>query len=511
MLLRTTFVALVTLGLAADAPAQVDPTVGTALTLEEAERRAFDLNPQVAEARLGIEAADYTFVQRQAAFGAVFSTDFTQRSQTNPATTQLIGGTGVTTVNNDTSSYGTTLIKPLQWGGAGVSVDFGNVRQSTSNLFANFNPSYSSALTTTYTQPLLRGFRIDQTREQISQARLDQGTASTAVRQQMTQIAANVRRAYWDLVYTVDALDTARQSRDLADRQLQESQLRLQLGTVAQIDVLQSQAEVATRVQALVQAEGLWRAAQVSLKQLIVADTNDPLWSSTIVPSDRPGNEVTPTIDIDAAVARALGNRTDLENIRRQGESIDLNMRLLDDQRKPTVDLNANLTLNGIGGTRLVRETSALGTTSTGTIPGGLGDALQTLGSLDFPTWTIGLNFSVPLNNSAAEAAAARGRVQRRQIDARLRTLELQIAATITRLADQVANVGQQVQASTVARQLAEQRLDVETQRLDLGVSTTFLVLQAQRDLATAQNDELRALLDFRKALVDLEQAQEAP
>ena len=511
MSLRTFFAALLVAGLTADASAQVDPSVGMPLSLSEAERRALDLNPQVAEARLSIEAADFTVAQRQAAFATVFTTSFSQRSQTNPATTQLIGGSNVTTVNNEAASYGSTLTTPLQWGGARVTLDFGSNRTTTSNLFANFNPSYSSSLTTTYTQPLLRGFGIDQTREQLAQARLDQGTADTAFRQQAAQILASVRRAYWDLVYTVDALETARQSRALAERQLDESRLRLQLGTVAQIDVLQAEAEVATRVQAAVQAEGAWRAAQVALKQLIVADTGDPLWASTVVPTDRPGSEVTPNIDVEAAVAQALGNRTDIENLRRQGDSIDLNLRLLDDQRKPSVDLNANLAFNGIGGTRLLRATSGLGTGSVGTIPGGYLDAFRTLGSLDFPTWTVALNISVPLDNGAANAAAARGRVQRRQVDARLRTLELQVAATITRLADQVTNVSQQVEAAAVARQLAEQRVEVETQRLQAGVSTTFLVLQAQRDLATAQTNELRAQLDFRNALVDLEQAQEAP
>ena len=121
------------------------------------------------------------------------------------------------------------------------------------------------------------------------------------------------------------------------------------------------------------------------------------------------------------------------------------------------------------------------------------------------------MTVSVPLGTSAADAAAARGRVERRQVDARLRTLELEIAATIARLADQVMNTSQQVQASMSARQLAGRRLDAENARLQVGLSTTFLVLQAQRDLATAQTNELRALLDFRKVLVDLEQAQEAP
>lgn len=490
--------------------AQVDPAAGTPLSLAEAERRALELNPQVAEARLGTEAADFTIIQRQASFGTVVGTSLSHRGQTNPATTQLTGG--VNTVENQTSSYGSSLSKLLEWGGGEVTMGFNNDRASTSNLFTNFNPSYSSSLTTSFVQPLLRGFGIDQTREQLQQARLDRAAADTTLREQVSQIRANVRRAYWDLVYAADALQTARQSRDLAQRQVDENRLRLELGTVAQIDVLQSQAEMAMREQAAVQAEGAWRAAQVSLKQLVVADTSDPLWKTTVVPSDRPDDyEVTPQIDVQAAIARAVANRTDIEAVRRQGESLDLNLRLLDDQRKPAIDLNTSLALNGIGGTRILRSSDGLGSTGVGAIPGGYIDALRTLGALNFPTWTVGLTFSMPLRTSAADAATARGRVERRQVDARLRTMELQIAAVVTRLADQVANARQQVLAATTARQLAEQRLDAENARLKAGLSTTFLVLQAQRDLATAQTNELRALLDFRKALVDWEQAQEVP
>jgi len=501
-------VAFLTWPTAADG--QVDPSVGSRLSLEEAEARALDRNPQVAEARLGIEAADFTVVQRAAAFGSTVTTAFNQRGQTNPNSSQLDGGSS-NSVTNDSSVFNTTLAKPLAWGGGQLSVGFNNGRTSTSNLFSTFNPSYSSSATANFTQPLLRGFGIDNTRQQIEQARLDRGTADVALRQQLAQLVANVRRGYWELVYTVDALDLARQSLALADRQLADNQLRLELGTVAQIDVLTSQAEVATRNQAVVQAEGAWRAAQVALKQLIVSDTSDPLWSTSVVPTSRPAYEAPPTLDVDAAIGRAVENRTDIEQLRRQGDSLDLSQRLLEDQRRPAVNLTMGLVYNGIGGTQLLRAGDRLGGSATGTIPGGYFDALSALGSLDFPTWTLGLNVTMPVSNAAADAVAARGRVQRRQVDARLRTIELQAAANVTRLADQVTNADQQVQAAGVARQLAEQRLDLESARLDAGVSTTFLVLQAQRDLATAQTAELRALLDYRRAMVDFEQAQEGP
>ncbi|NOT44718.1 MAG: TolC family protein [Acidobacteria bacterium] len=504
-------VALLVLLVPATGVAQVDPRVGTPLSLAEAEGRALDLNPQVLEARLATEAADFTLLQRQAAFGTTFTTYLTERGQTSPATSQLVGGSGVTTVSNDTTSFGTTLDKALPWGGGRVSLDFNNDRTSTSSLFANFNPSYASGVAASYSQPLLRGFRIDQTREQVQQARIDRGLTDVTVRQLMAQIRAAVQRAYWELAYAVGAVETTRRSRDLAQRQLEDNQLRLELGTVTQIDVLQSRAEVAARTQAVVQSEGTWRAAQTALKQLIVADTADPMWRATLVPADSPQLAAPAVVDVDVATARALANRTDLQTLSRQRERLDLNLRLLEDQRRPAVDLNVGLSLNGVGGTQILRSSSSLGGSGIGTVPGGYSDALRTLTSVDYPVWTLGLSISVPLSTSAADAAAARGTVERRQLDARRRTTELQVAATITRLVDQVGNATLQVESAAVARELAEQRLELENARLAVGLSTTFLVLQAQRDLTTSQTAELRAQLDLRSALVDLEQAQEAP
>ena len=489
---------------------RVDPMAGTPLTIDEAERRAMDLNPQVAEARLNIDAADFTLVQREAAFGTNVSTTFNQRGQNRRSTSQLTGGTGVTSVTTDTMSFGAGLSKPLEWGGGSFSLNFDNSRNASSDLFSTFNPSFSSTISTSYAQPLLRGFSIDQTRQTLMQARIDRDTTEIGVQQLMAQIEGNVRRAYWELVFTVEAIETARTSVELAEQQLEDNQVRLEVGTITQIDVLTSQAEVASRRQALVQAEGNWRSAQVALKQLIVSDTMDPMWSTTIVPTSRPVFEGSAdALDLSGAINRALANRTDIEQQRRQADTINLNLRLLQDQRKPAMDFNFALSFNGIGGTELAR--GGLGAPGTVINPGGYLDALSSIGNLDFPTWTLGLNVSMPINSRASDAAIARSRVQQQQLATRLSSMELQIAAAITRIADQVLNAEQQLEAAAVARELSEQRLDLENARLDVGLSTTFFVFQAQRDLATAQNNELRALLNYRTSMVDFEQAQIAP
>ena len=393
--------------------------------------------------------------------------------------------------------------------GSRVSLDFTSGRNASTNVFSTFNPRVSSAIEATVTQPLLRGFTLDPTRAQIEQAEIAQEVAAIRLdRQEATTLAA-VRRAYWELVYASDALENARRSEALAQQQLEENRLRVAIGALAQIDVLQSEAEVATRVQASVQAEGTWRTAMVTLKQLIVANTEDPIWSADVIPVDRPAPG-SHAIDVSAAIQLALSNRTDIQEAERDRASAALSLKLADNERLWAVDLVASYTASGIGGPELVRG-SSLGGNVVETIPGGYLDALASVAGLDYPAWRVGLNVSVPLGTSSADIAAASAGVQQQQVDSRIQTLELQVAADITRAGERVRSAEQQVQAAAVARELAARRLEAEDARLDVGLSTTFLVLQAQRDLAAAETSELQAALDHRMALVDFELAQVAP
>lgn len=508
MLQRALFVIL-SFATAASAAAQTTATAaGLAITLDDAERRALERNPRVAGARLGTEAADYAVAESRTAFTPSLTLAMTQRSQTNPATSQLAGGQGQ--VTNETATYTSGISQLLPWGGGRYSVEFNSNRSATSNVFATLNPSFSSGLSATFTQPLLQGFRFDAPRAQMQIADIQRSIADVEVRQEAAVILHGVRVAYWELVYAADALETARRSEALARRNLDDNTLRVQLGTLAPIDVVQSEAEIASRHQATVQAEGAWRNAQVNLKQLIVRDTADPFWTATLLPVERPSQDIQ-TLDLHAAIANAIGSRTDLEIARKQQHSSDISLKLADDQRKPAVDLVASYAASGVGGTRILRGTDALGSTIVGTVPGSYLDALSSLAGLDYPTWSVGVNLTLPLGRKAADAAYARGIVQKRQADLRLEALELQVAADVTRAGEAIRTAEEEVQAALAARQLAARRLDAEMARRDAGLSTTFLVLQAQRDLATAETAELRARLDHRTAVAEFDRVQAAP
>ena len=205
--------------------AQTPGTSGLAITLEEVERRALERNPAVAEARLATDAADYTVAESRTAYTPNLTIGMNQRSQTNPSTSQLAGGQSQVTNNATNSSTG--IAQQLPWFGARYTVDFSSNRSATSNVFSTFNPSYTSGFNAPVTQPLLQGFKIDSARAQIQVADINRSIADVELRQERDIMLHSVRRAYWELVYAVDALETAKRSEDLARRNLADNKLRV--------------------------------------------------------------------------------------------------------------------------------------------------------------------------------------------------------------------------------------------------------------------------------------------
>ena len=498
---------------AARADAQTRPTVPATtpgatleLTLDEATARALERNLDLAVERLNPLIQDTNLERLHAAYRPTLTSQVGHLARVQPPTSQLNGGV---LVQNDTSTYNTGISQALRWTGGDVAVAFNNNKQVTSATFSNFNPAFNTNFSATLTQPLLRDLWIDGTRQQLKVTAINREISDIQLKGTLATTVANVRNAYWELVFAVQAVDVAKGSLDLADKLVQDNKARVEVGTMAPLDVVQSEAEAATRRQALAQAEAVMRSAELSLKRLIVNGTDDPLWRATLTPIDRPEFRSEP-LDVETAVRTALSSRTDLAQARKTLDSNDITIKFLRNQQLPALDLLANYGMAGLGGTQFVR--SGLGSTQVlETIPGGYGNAWSTLANRDYPTWNFQVNFSYPLGGSAADAVYARSRVQRNQTAAQLKALELQVATDVTNAALQVESSLKSYEAATVARSLAETRLSAEQSRFEVGLSTNFFVVQAQRDLATAQNSELRALLNYRRAIVDFGRVQEAP
>ena len=486
---------------------QAPPGTQIDLTLQEATTRALERNLELAVERLNPQTFDLSLARLRAAYRPTATTTFGQRSQVQAPTSTLNGGT---VVDNDTTTYNAGFIQNVPWFGGNMALLFNNNKQVTSNLFANYNPAFNSNFNATYTQPLLRGFLIDTNRQQLRVTAISREISEIQLRGTIATTLASVRNTYWELLYALEALQVARGSLALAEKLVEDNRTRVEIGTMAPLDVVQAAAEAATRRQTVAQAEATWRTTELALKRLIVNGTDDPLWRASLNPADRPVFAPEP-LDVEGAVRKALENRTDLEQARQQIQSNDLSMRLMRNLTLPALDMTAAYGAQGLGGTQYRRQGSGVTSVIVGTLPGGYVDAFRTLTARDFPTWNFQLNLTYPVGASAAEANYARARVQLSQSTTQMRAMELQVATDVTNAALQVENGLRRYEAASAARSLAQTRLEAEQSRFDVGLSTNFFVVQAQRDLATSQNSELRALLDYRRALVDFQRVQEAP
>ena len=484
-------------------PAQ--PGTRVELTLDEAVKRALERNLDIAVERLNPQTFDWTLASLRRSYQPTFNSNIGIRSQSQFPRSQTAGADMLVT---ETFTGNNGITQNVKWGGGSFAVAFNNNRQEQSDLFATRNPAINANLTAVYVQPLLRNFRIDGTRAALRITALNQEMSETALRATIVRTVANTRNAYWDYVFAIQALEVADRSLALATKLVEDNQARVEVGTLAPLDVVQAQAEQATRRQAVATAAMTVRTAEILLKRLIVSGTEDPYWVANLEPIDLP-TSTTQAPDIESALRKALANRTDLDQSRKQLQANDISLRTLSDQRLPSLDLNASYGLAGVGGTQFLR--SSLGGNVTQTIPSGYSDALRILADQTAPTWNLAVNFSIPIGASSADANLARARVQQQQTIAEARQLELQIAAEVTNAALLVESNRERMQAAQAARELAERRLDAEQSRFDVGLSTNFFVVQAQRDLRDSQNSELRALLDYRRSQIEFERVQEIP
>jgi outer membrane protein len=473
------------------------------LTEAEAVARATERNLTLISERITPQTWDFSMAATRAFYTPNLTSTLQSVNDTSLNTNVFAGGSRTT---GETRSWSGGLTQQMwKWGG-NYSVQWTNNRNETSATNSNCNPCFSSGLTAAYTQPLLRNRKIDNTRATILTNEINQDIAELNLSAQEVTVLAQVRNAYWELVYARQAVEAAEGSLELATKLVADNRARVEIGTMAPIDVVQAQAEEATRRQQLVTAQATLRNNELALKRLIVRGTDDEMWNATIVPTDRPIATAQP-VDLEAAVRNALGQRTDLAVARKNLTASDITVQSLENQVMAGLDFLGQLNLAGRAGLGRPSIDEATGLP----IPpptGGYLDSLRDIGTFEAPTWTFRLQYTYPLGGSAPKANVARQRLLRQQSEASIKATELQIATEVTAAALAVRNSLEALQASTVSRELSVQRLQAVQSKFDVGMSTNFEVVQAQRDLNDARNSELRQQLNYQRALVDFQRVQ---
>ena len=464
--------------------------------------RTLEHNVDIAVQRYEPQDAAEVVRQLRGFYDPLLTSTISRTSASNPARNFF---SGAPTVENDVNLYNFGVQQQLPTGGS-FRVDFNNDKTTTNSEFENFNPSNVSSLDLRASQPLLRDFGIDSQRLQINVAKRNREISDVQFRQTVVNTVAGMKQLYYDLLYAIDNLDAQRKSLALAQKLLDENQIKVRVGTMAPLDVVSAESEVAGREEAVILAEAALLDAEDDVRRSIFADNAADNWNLHIVPTDRPSADPSP-VDAAAAVASALEKRTDIVAARKNLENAIDNQRFARNQTLPAVDLQASYGTLGQGGTQ-IRD--ADGNLLPTPVPGGFNDAFGDVFGRDFPTWSIGVNVTYPLFNRTARAQSARARLSREQQETSLRRLEIQITQEVRSAARAVETNFKRVQSTGAARVLQERRLDAEEKRFAAGMSTNFLVTQSQRDLAVAEVAELRAIADYRKSIVNFERSQEA-
>ncbi len=480
------------------------------LTADEAVRMALENNLGIRAERLSPQIQTLILSQTRASFAPTLISNFVKNSSTTPPEDFLTGsGTALSSAGLRTNGG---LQQLLKWGGGRYQVTLDGARNTTSNAGSVYNPRLSSNLNAIYTQPLLRNFSIDALRQQLLTGQKEQEIVDLQLQQQLTQTARAVRSAYYDLVGAIGQLQVAQQSLDLANESLRNNQRRVEVGTIPQIDIVEAQAEVSRNEEAVIINEAQVRSLEDALRTLVLNPSQPDFWETRITPSEQPVLSAQ-TVDVEAAIRSALDQRTDLAQFRRQMDQTDIAIRYAHNQKLPAVDLTTSYNVIGLGGTQNEFDYGA------GVIPAPIirssqrsfGSAFGDVLGNNFRTWSVQLNLSYPIGTSAADAALAQGRVQHEQQVTALRAQELQVTAQVRDAARQVNTSLKRVEATRKAREFAELRYEAEQKRMTVGLSTTFQLFQAQRDLATARLAELNAIIAYNRSLVNFEAVQLVP
>jgi outer membrane protein len=477
------------------------PTVN--LTEQEAVARATERNLTLISERITPQTWDYSMSATRAAYLPTLTSSVANNNQTNLNTNALSGG-AKTTAN--TQSWSGGVAKQMWRGGGNYSLNWTNSRDETSSSNSTCNPCFSSGLQGVFTQPLLQNRKIDNTRATILTNEINQDIAELNLSGQEVSVLAQVRNAYWELVYARQAVEAAQRSLELASKLVGDNRARVEIGTMAPIDIVQAQAEEANRRQQLVGAQATLRNNELALKRLIVRGTDDEVWRATIVPTDRPVVTAQP-VDLDAAVTNALSRRVDLAVNRKNLEAADITVRSLHNQTMPALNAIGQMNLAGRAGVGRPVTDPFTGQVTPATVNGYF-DALRNISTFEAPTWNFRLQFSYPLGTSSAKANVSRQRLLRQQQEATIKATELTIATEVTAAALAVRNSFESMQAAQVSRELSEQRLNAAQAKFDQGMATNYEVVQAQRDLNDARNSELRQQLNYQRALVDFQRVQ---
>jgi outer membrane protein TolC len=467
------------------------------LTLEEAISIALERNLGLVVQRFVREESELSLWSSKGIYDPNLGIDLTGFSETSPTASNLDAGAGQTVQEQEGNAWNFSIGKLFSSGGQG-RIDWRNRRFESNSIFSTLNPSYRVDFDLAFTQPLMRDQGRVATDYQFRVARTNVDISQENFELQVTQILQSVENAYWSLGEAKAQLAVAEESLALARQLHEQNRIRVDVGTLAPLELVQSEAGVATRDEQIIRARAAVGDGEDLLRQLLNLESG-PLWEAPITLETEAEMEPV-AVDLERGIGNAMAKRPELRSKRLGQDILDYGVQYRRNQEKPRVDLSVVYGYNGLGGD--ITERDFL----TGEIlfeaPGSYGDALDQVTDGNFDGWSFALNMAYPIGNRTAKAQRALAEVNFERGAAELRDLELGVATEVRRIARVVEAAAQGRESARISRVLEEKNLDAEQKRYENGMSTSFQVLQIQEDLSEARSREVTAVATYRRALV---------
>jgi len=414
---------------------------------------------------------------------------------TAPQSNTVTTGTSALVTVNKTANVG--IAETFGTGGT-AALTLNNNTTEQNSYRSTVNPATASSLDLTVTQPLLQGFGLAVNRRTIRIAKNNLRAADFVFRQQLVNTVANVEQLYWNLVANIAQVSVQNQAVAVAQKLYEDNQKQVEVGTLAPIEIVRAEAQLATAEQGLVAAEGLVAQTEIVLKSALSRNglASLSVMAARIVPTDPMRvPDVEPVIPIQDLVSAALDNRPDLLQSRVQVENSKISLAGTKNQLLPTLSAVGDFRTNALVGVQneVVGPAGAVTPIADPFFIGNYGSVLGQLLARNFPTYSLGFNLNVPLYNRAAQANVATASLNVRMSELQVQRQINQIRADVQNALTALQLARAQYAAAVKGRVLQEQTLDADQKKLALGATTVYQVIQDQRDLTTAAAAEVTA------------------
>ena len=462
--------------------AQTNVPPARPLSLQDCFAEALKHNFDVQVEQLNPEISLYNLKSAYAGYDPIFTLSGEHRYNDSGSVFQ--NGQQVAGSEYNEQLYSSGFSGGTPWG---MTYDLGgNVSRTTgiNSLTNGISSGQVGALT--LTQPLLKNFWIDDTRLTIRLNKNRLKFSEQGLREQIITTVTAVENAYYELIFARENVNVEQEALVLAQTQLDQDKQRVEVGSLAPLDVQQDQAQVAQSQANLIAAQNTLSVDQNALKNLLTDDYT--AWHGVEIQPTATLTAQQQLFDVQDSWNKGMTERPDLLQARLNVEEQGIQLKYYRNQLFPEVDLIGSYGYNGAGQD--------------------FNDTFNQFAAADRPFYSYGAQLSMPLSNIGPRNQFKSGKVTEKQLLLQLKQLEQNVMVEIDNAVEAAKADWESVDANRQARTYAEAALDAEQKKYAVGKSTTFTVLQLQNNLTSARSQEIRALANYNQALANLAAAE---